>query len=483
MGTGFRTATSGGAAAPPYTNGPYTFSEEITFEGAVTVEGTFTFGDVAADELTITGFITTADAKTGKFLETGTYQSTASGGITLSATNFRPTAFLHDDAGAALGAGDYRAVLSRVLLTLDQPNAVTLNAMRGQVKLNDGIDISSASSVVAANQGYLEFAGTGARSVSGHVACVRAALEEGASGTTTIAASSFLAGFEATLNSTRSHTVTGEMAAFMCNISGGTSVWPVGLLVVASSCTTGIEVQAATTGINVSGACTDGLIIAGACSDNGIEISGACTTGLAVTGVTTEAIDITGNATTAINIDTGAFTSGLTMSAAFSGIALSVTNSALTAGDSYSGLRSVVTAAAATNAYGMSGYFDATITGTTAGHCYGLGSWINTATTPVLSSGHIIVPLEVGVYTGEAQSNARVVLCQLQAVLNGAPDSLHVFRINTTQTTDAVFAAANAGSIGFAASATTNSTKNGDIPIADVVGTGVVWVRTYDAAA
>ena len=34
MGLGFRTSPGGGVAAPPYTNGPYTFSEHITFSSA-----------------------------------------------------------------------------------------------------------------------------------------------------------------------------------------------------------------------------------------------------------------------------------------------------------------------------------------------------------------------------------------------------------------------------------------------------------------
>jgi hypothetical protein len=67
--------------------------------------------------------------------------------------------------------------------------------------------------------------------VTGHVACFRAALEEGASGTTTVSASSYFAGFEATLNSTRTYTTTGTMAAFMANISGGTSTWPIGIYI------------------------------------------------------------------------------------------------------------------------------------------------------------------------------------------------------------------------------------------------------------
>ena len=135
------------------------------------------------------------------------------------------------------------------------------------------------------------------------------------------------------------------------------------------------------------------------------------------------------------------------------------------------------------NAYGVAAYFETHIAGTTSGHTYGVGSWINLDTGGTLSSGHLIVPIEVGVYTGEAEANARVVLMQLQGILNGAPNTLHVFRVNTTQTITAVFAAANAGSLGFTVSAATSSTKNGDIAIADVVGTGVVYVRTYDSAA
>jgi len=57
MGTGFRTATSGGVAAPPYTNGPYTFSEDITFEGDLTINGDFSFGDAISDSFTCSGLL------------------------------------------------------------------------------------------------------------------------------------------------------------------------------------------------------------------------------------------------------------------------------------------------------------------------------------------------------------------------------------------------------------------------------------------
>lgn len=169
------------------------------------------------------------------------------------------------------------------------------------------------------------------------------------------------------------------------------------------------------------------------------------------------------------------------------GNTLSVTNTGLTAGDSYSGIRASVTANNATNAYGVSGYVQSDLTGTTAGHVYGFGSWINTSGTPVLSAGNIIVPFEGGIYAGEAQTNARIVFGgQFQAILSGTPNTIHAFRLNynrgTSENITAVFAAANAGSIAYTSGAGTTSNKAGDIAIADVVGTGVVYVRCYDAA-
>lgn len=203
------------------------------------------------------------DAYLGKAIETGTYQSTASGGITINGANNRPVSFLCDDAGVALAAADHRFVVARTLLTIDQTNTFTLNSIRGQIKLLDGIDISAAS-VMAPVQGYLELAGTGARTLTGHNACVRAALEEGASGTTTIAASSYHCGFEATLTSTRSYTVTGEMAGLAVNISGGTSVWDTGVLIDGGAATTGIKIGAATTHLNLTGAVTNVIDFTGA---------------------------------------------------------------------------------------------------------------------------------------------------------------------------------------------------------------------------
>jgi len=218
-------------------NGAVTMGSNLTVSGNFTVEGNFTFGDAATDDLTVNGLISTSDGKSSKFIETGTYSSNPDKGIVLSSSNNRPVSFLFDDSESAL-TGDIRAVLSRVYLSADQNSGVTINAIRGQIKVANDKDLDSANNVVAPITGYFEFAGTANRTVTGHIACIRAAMEGGASGTTTISTNSFLAGFEATLNSSRTYTTTGIMAAFGCNISGGSTKWDKGLYL--SGCAQGI---------------------------------------------------------------------------------------------------------------------------------------------------------------------------------------------------------------------------------------------------
>ncbi len=163
---------------------------------------------------------------------------------------------------------------------------------------------------------------------------------------------------------------------------------------------------------------------------------------------------------------------------------LDVTVATLAAGDI--GVNVGVTVATPNNALGMSGYFDVTITGATAGHSYGFGSWINGGSAATFTAGHIIVPFEGGVYSGVAQASARIVFAgQHMAILAGAPSTLHAWRLNVAAaagSVTAVIAAANPGSVGYVASGTTSSSKIGDVPMFDIVGAGVVWIRIYDAA-
>lgn len=196
---------------------------------------------------------------TTPFLITGAYSSSADNALVLSATNTRPVSFLFEDSGSVLGAADYRAGLFRVLLTVDQTAAITLNALRAQIKANNEVDITSANAVVAPFTGYLELDGAGARTLNGHVACVRAALETGAGAHTL---GSRLAGFESTLNSSGTFTAA-KLFAYTANISGGTTKWQFGYKVEDSSCDTGFGVGTCTTGLAMLGVLTTGIIMTG----------------------------------------------------------------------------------------------------------------------------------------------------------------------------------------------------------------------------
>lgn len=129
---------------------------------------------------------------------------------------------------------------------------------------------------------------------------------------------------------------------------------------------------------------------------------------------------------------------------------------------------------------GVAHYFSSQILGTTTGHIYGVGSWIDAPAATVLAAGFIVVPYEGGVWSNDANAAARIVFAgQHQAILAGAPASLHAWRLNATQTIDALIAAANPGSVGYVADATTDDAKVGGVPMFDIVGHGIVWVRCY----
>jgi len=132
---------------------------------------------------------------------------------------------------------------------------------------------------------------------------------------------------------------------------------------------------------------------------------------------------------------------------------------------------------------GLSGYFEGHLTAAQTGLIYNLGSWINVDAQDMMGA-FIMTPFEGGIYAGDTQVAGRVVFAgQHHAILTSAPaTSLHAWRLNSTQTVDAVIAAANPGSVGFVDTAAETSTMTGAVPLFDVVGHGVVWVRLYDAA-
>ena len=131
-------------------------------------------------------------------------------------------------------------------------------------------------------------------------------------------------------------------------------------------------------------------------------------------------------------------------------------------------------------------YFDQQVTGLQTGELYGLGTWMELAV-GFTSDGSLLVAHEIGIYDAGATivGNARVVMQQIQGILGAAPNSLHIWRINIAAAggaVTAVMAAANPTSVGFVAGVGVASAKNGNVPLFDIVGTGVCWVRTYAAA-
>lgn len=174
-----------------------------------------------------------------------------------------------------------------------------------------------------------------------------------------------------------------------------------------------------------------------------------------------------------------------------SDIGVYIKNSEIPSGDSYSGLRVYVDNGTTdtSNEYGLAAYFDSTLTANAgadnAGHVYNVGSWMNIGSgyTPV--AGKIHVPFEGGIYDGGGTlTNARLVFGgQHQAVLSSSPASLHAWRLNTaTYAVTALIAAASPQSVGYVAGAGTSGAQVGYVPIADIVGPGVVYVRVYSSA-
>jgi len=235
---------------------------------------TITFGNVAegADGIVF------ADGYLGHTIRTGTYQSTADGGVTLTSGNDYNAAFLADDSGANIGAS-VRNLLGRTLLTFDQ-SAGSIRSVMGQLKMLTGIDV--ATGVYTAVQGYLELAGTHAVSSGATLSGMDVSIEFG--GTVTVASGGVLAGLRIETTGTGTIAGAGETAAIYIEDSGTVTDWPVGVDI--NNCTIGIDIGAATTGINVSGATTTGILLAGTATD-GISITGICTDAIHISGANT----------------------------------------------------------------------------------------------------------------------------------------------------------------------------------------------------
>jgi len=175
----------------------------------------------------------------------------------------------------------------------------------------------------------------------------------------TVDTGSVLAGIAA-LSNTSSMTVTGTgqyAGLYVGRCQSTNTAFEIGLLISASSATTGIEIEACTTGLAITGICTNAITITGANTTSGISISGdqvlgvlfhataAATAAYAVTVPTSITLDkgldinVTSNGivTSGITMQgTGTFTTGITMSASSIVTGISMTGT-MTTGISMTG--------------------------------------------------------------------------------------------------------------------------------------------------
>ena len=301
----------------------------------------------------------------------GTFNADTTGyGSALSATNSAAFRVYTDDGGAAIGSGTLvRSGEFRNLQTYTTGNREQEAAgVVGKLVSVAGTNRHNMCGVM----GSYEMKGT--ITVDGQIASTDTWVQAGVigrvgMGTGTLGLSLYgvLAGVAAMSNiaTAVSQTYTGEYCGFYVGAWAGTDDFEIGLLIEDSKTTTGIDIGAATTGINFSGdmtyginmtdslSATDAILIAGANAD-AIHISGANTVaGLHISGdqaigilydvdgsatdglkfdidtsmVLTRGIYFTGlgTATTAISIDVDG-TTALSVGSVFSGVDMIVLN-------------------------------------------------------------------------------------------------------------------------------------------------------------
>ncbi len=198
--------------------------------------------------------IDAADAITTKFLETGTYQSSADGGITLSDTNTRPVSFLFDDSAAAL-TGNNRAVLSRVYLALGQGSGGTIVSIQGQLKIGDNLNFGAGR--FCGVDGYMEFGGTTTIASGSYVSAMNARVDVAATETVTVASGGYLCGIHVHTTGTGTLTSTGSSFGILINDIGTVDDWKVGIGI--SNSTTGIDIGTCTTALTCTGTISGGV--------------------------------------------------------------------------------------------------------------------------------------------------------------------------------------------------------------------------------
>ena len=134
---------------------------------------------------------------------------------------------------------------------------------------------------------------------------------------------------------------------------------------------------------------------------------------------------------------------------------------------------------------GVAAYFAAEVDGTQDGGIYAGGIWMEPQATFV-ASGALLVGWDVGFWcangAGQDMSLGRMVGLQMMCDIGENPTSIHWIRVNaeaTTRAITAVIASANPDSVGYVAAVTEADAPIGYVPMFDIVGIGVAYVRLY----
>lgn len=129
-------------------------------------------------------------------------------------------------------------------------------------------------------------------------------------------------------------------------------------------------------------------------------------------------------------------------------------------------------------------YVDSQIHGVQTGGIYSFSNWIEPGITFADNAGLLVI-YDGGIYCtggGEDISSSRVIGLQLALDMQATPGSIHWMRVNSSAATGiitAVIASANPNSVGYVAAVTESDAPVGYVPMFDIVGIGVVYVRVY----
>jgi len=170
-------------------------------------------------------------------LDVGEFSSLEAGsGIALSSDDTSAVAVYGDDAGLSIVSNVYN-LRTRLLLTVDQDGA-SIRALMAQLKLADGVDVSTG--IYTASQGYVELAGAHSAKTAATLSCFDASLEIGTS--LTVDSGGEACGLHVETTGTGSITNNGTCAAILIDNATGAAEWPCGIYMPGPDVTTGLRI-------------------------------------------------------------------------------------------------------------------------------------------------------------------------------------------------------------------------------------------------